>query len=103
MERESLTEECFKLLQGMTDAQKIELVGGSKDQKDTPSKSASTAEKSALPKEIQVRANGFCLTLTSRRTLLNQSFASMKAKGQMKTQHLMGDLHLSSLGEPLKR
>ncbi|AAW42090.2 expressed protein [Cryptococcus deneoformans JEC21] len=52
-ERESLTEECFKLLQGMTDAQKIELVGGSKDQKDTPSKSASTAEKSALPKEIQ--------------------------------------------------
>ncbi|OXC70299.1 hypothetical protein AYX13_01211 [Cryptococcus neoformans] len=53
MERENLTEECFKLLQGMTDAQKIELVGGSKDQKDTPSKSASTAEKSALSKDIQ--------------------------------------------------
>ncbi|KIR70682.1 hypothetical protein I310_05533 [Cryptococcus deuterogattii CA1014] len=52
-ERESVTEECFKLLQGMTDAQKLELVCGSKDGKDVSSKSANMAEKSALPKEIQ--------------------------------------------------
>lgn len=103
MERENLTEECFKLLQGMTDAQKTELVGGSKDQKDTPSKSASTAEKSALSKDIQVGAIEFCLALTSRRTFLNHSFASMKAKDLMKTQYPMEDLPLSSLGEPLKR
>lgn len=103
MERENLTEECFKLLQGMTDAQKIELVGGSKDQKDTPSKSASTAEKSALSKDIQVSAIEFCLTLTSGRTFLNHSFALMKAKDLMKTQYPMGDLPLSNLGEPLKR
>ncbi|ADV20839.1 hypothetical protein I305_04186 [Cryptococcus gattii E566] len=55
-ERESVTEECFKLLQGMTDAQKLELVCGSKDGKDISSKSANMAQKSALPKEIQIEA-----------------------------------------------
>nr|KIR86925.1 hypothetical protein I308_02614 [Cryptococcus tetragattii IND107] len=55
-ERESVTEECFKLLQGMTDAQKLELVCGNKDGKDISSKSANMAEKSALPKEIQIEA-----------------------------------------------
>ncbi|KIR69580.1 hypothetical protein I314_00694 [Cryptococcus bacillisporus CA1873] len=55
-ERESVTEECFKLLQGMTDAQKLELFCGSKDGKDMSSKSANMAEKNALPKEIQIEA-----------------------------------------------
>ncbi|KJE03646.1 hypothetical protein I311_02686 [Cryptococcus gattii NT-10] len=55
-ERESVTEECFKLLQEMTDAQKLELVCGSKDGKDISSKSANMAQKSALPKEIQIEA-----------------------------------------------
>lgn len=59
-----MTEECFKLLQGMTDAQKLELFCGSKDGKDMSSKSANMAEKNALPKEIQVRIDRFCLTLT---------------------------------------
>lgn len=63
-ERESVTEECFKLVQGMTDAQKLELFCGSKDGKDMSSKSANMAEKNALPKEIQVRIDRFCLTLT---------------------------------------
>nr|KIR48044.1 hypothetical protein I312_02558 [Cryptococcus bacillisporus CA1280] len=55
-ERESVTEECFKLVQGMTDAQKLELFCGSKDGKDMSSKSANMAEKNALPKEIQIEA-----------------------------------------------
>lgn len=59
-----MTEECFKLLQGMTDAQKLELVCGSKDGKDVSSKSANMAEKSALSKEIQVRTDRLYLTLT---------------------------------------